>query len=41
MIFACLCIVVYAVIEAHAEKGEVHAQLMPEASPVSVEMLTN
>lgn len=41
MIFTCLSLVGYAVFQAHASEGENVAQLVPTASPVSVETLTN
>lgn len=40
MIFTCLGIVGYAVFQAHAEQTEDYAQLVPDATPVSVEPLT-
>lgn len=39
MIFTCLSIVGYAVFHAHAEPRDNYAQLVPDATPVSVETL--
>lgn len=40
MMFACLSLVGYAVFNAHSDKGEDLAYLVPEAAPVLVDTLT-
>lgn len=40
MMFVCVTVVGFAVFHAHSEKGEDFAYLVPEATPVLVESLT-